>query len=98
MTGPDLAILCSLASKRAEGDCQNISCRALRSCRLASSISVLNRDVTVFKVAASRGSRWAAGEAKTDPAENDFQFISLHCAEKVLSVYRAQLLGLHVRS
>ena len=29
---------------------------------------------------------------------NDFQFISPLCAEKVLSIYRAQLLGLHVRS
>src|ERR1700676_4813674 len=43
--------------------------QGLRSCRVASSMSVLNRDLTVFRVAASSGSLSAAGAAKTDPEE-----------------------------
>src|SRR4051794_37290331 len=58
-----------LATNRAEGDCQNIPCSALKSCLLANSISLPNFDFITLRVAASSGSFRTAGAAATAPVE-----------------------------
>jgi hypothetical protein len=47
------------ATKRVEGDCQNISCRALKSCLLANSISLPNFDLIALRGAIQSEGNWA---------------------------------------
>ena len=58
------------ATNRVEGDCQNIPCRALKSCLLAKSMSLPNCDLIVLRVAASSGSSLTAGAATAAPVES----------------------------
>lgn len=58
-----------LATKRVEGDCQNIPCRALKSWLLANSISLPNFDFIALTVAASSGSFLTVEVDATAPVE-----------------------------
>jgi len=57
-----------LATRRAEGDCQNIACRPLKSCRLARSISLENCVLIWFAARSFSGSLPAASEGTAETA------------------------------
>src|SRR6187551_4100978 len=69
------------ATSRVEGDCQNISCRALKSCLLANCISLPNFDLIVIRVAASSGPLLPAGAAAATPME---RAVAVRAARSVL--------------